>query len=208
MYSSEQIIAKTNKYGAHNYAPKPVVIVKAEGAVVTDPEGRKYYDMLSAYSAHNFGHRHPEIVAAAKAQLDKVTLTSRAFHCENLGEFYESLSKLTGKDMVLPMNTGAEAVETALKTARLWGARVKGVENGKQEIITCENNFHGRTISIISFSTDPWPRTATVPTPRASRPSPTATPRPCATPLLPTPWPSWRSPSRARPASSCRLRAG
>ena len=155
MYSSEQIIEKTNKYGAHNYAPKPVVIVKAEGAVVTDPEGRKYYDMLSAYSAHNFGHRHPEIVAAAKAQLDKVTLTSRAFHCENLGEFYEALSKLTGKDMVLPMNTGAEAVETALKTARLWGARVKGVENGKQEIITCENNFHGRTISIISFSTDP-----------------------------------------------------
>ena len=93
---------------------------------------------------------------AAKEQLDKCTLTSRAFHCENLGDFYESLSKLTGKDMVLPMNTGAEAVETALKTARLWGTRVKGVENGKQEIITCENNFHGRTISIISFSTDPW----------------------------------------------------
>ncbi|MBR0230230.1 MAG: ornithine--oxo-acid transaminase, partial [Erysipelotrichaceae bacterium] len=135
-------------------APKPVVIVKAEGSVVTDPEGNQYYDMLSAYSAHNFGHRHPEIVAAAKAQLDKCTLTSRAFHCENLGEFYESLSKLTGKDMVLPMNTGAEAVETALKTARLWGARVKGVENGKQEIITCEHNFHGRTITIISFSTD------------------------------------------------------
>ena len=155
MLSSKQIIEKTNQYGAHNYAPKPVVIVKAEGAVVTDPEGNKYYDMLSAYSAHNFGHRHPEIVAAAKAQLDKVTLTSRAFHCENLGDFYEALSKLTGKDMVLPMNTGAEAVETALKTARLWGTKVKGVENGKQEIITCENNFHGRTISIISFSTDP-----------------------------------------------------
>ena len=155
MFTSKEIIEKTNKFGAHNYAPKPVVIVKAEGSVVTDPEGNKYYDMLSAYSAHNFGHRHPEIVAAAKDQLDKVTLTSRAFHCENLGEFYESLSKLTGKDMVLPMNTGAEAVETALKTARLWGARVKGVENGKQEIITCEHNFHGRTITIISFSTDP-----------------------------------------------------
>ena len=155
MFSSKQIIEKTNHYGAHNYAPKPVVIVKAEGAVVTDPEGNKYYDMLSAYSAHNFGHRHPEIVAAAKEQLDKVTLTSRAFHCENLGDFYEALSKLTGKDMILPMNTGAEAVETALKTARLWGNKVKGVENGKQEIITCENNFHGRTISIISFSTDP-----------------------------------------------------
>ncbi len=155
MYSSEQIIEKTNRYGAHNYAPKPVVIASAEGAVVTDPEGKKYYDMLSAYSAHNFGHRHPEILAAAKAQLDKCTLTSRAFHSENLGEFCERLAKLTGKDMVLPMNTGAEAVETALKTARLWGTRVKGVENGKQEIITCENNFHGRTISIISFSTDP-----------------------------------------------------
>ena len=155
MYSSAQIIEKTTRYGAHNYAPKPVVIASAEGTVVTDPEGLRYYDMLSAYSAHNFGHRHPEIVAAAKAQLDSCTLTSRAFHSENLGEFCESLAKLTGKDMVLPMNTGAEAVETALKTARLWGARVKGVENGKQEIITCENNFHGRTISIISFSTDP-----------------------------------------------------
>ena len=155
MYSSAQIIEKTTRYGAHNYAPKPVVIANAEGTVVTDPEGLRYYDMLSAYSAHNFGHRHPEIVAAAKAQLDSCTLTSRAFHSENLGEFCESLAKLTGKDMVLPMNTGAEAVETALKTARLWGARVKGVENGKQEIITCENNFHGRTISIISFSTDP-----------------------------------------------------
>lgn len=154
MYSSAQIIEKTTRYGAHNYAPKPVVIASAEGTVVTDPEGLRYYDMLSAYSAHNFGHRHPEIVAAAKAQLDSCTLTSRAFHSENLGEFCESLAKLTGKDMVLPMNTGAEAVETALKTARLWGARVKGVENGKQEIITCENNFHGRTISIISFSTD------------------------------------------------------
>ena len=155
MITSNQVIEKTNKHGAHNYHPKPVVIVSAQGTVATDPEGNKYYDMLSAYSAHNFGHRHPEIVSAAKEQLDKCTLTSRAFHCENLGDFYESLAKLTGKDMVLPMNTGAEAVETALKAARLWGAKVKGIENGKQEIITCENNFHGRTISIVSFSTDP-----------------------------------------------------
>ena len=155
MLSTQQIIDKTNKYGAHNYHPKDVVIVTAEGAEVYDPEGRKYYDMLSAYSAHNFGHRHPEIVAAAKDQLDKVTLTSRAFHNAILGDFYEKLCEVTGKNMVLPMNTGAEAVETALKTARRWGAEVKGVENGKQEIIVCENNFHGRTITIISFSNDP-----------------------------------------------------
>ena len=155
MLTSQQIIDKTNKFGAHNYHPKDVVIVKAEGAEVYDPEGRKYYDMLSAYSAHNFGHRHPEIVAAAKDQLDKVTLTSRAFHNAILGDFYEKLCHTTGKNMVLPMNTGAEAVETALKTARRWGAEVKGVENGKQEIIVCENNFHGRTITIISFSNDP-----------------------------------------------------
>ena len=123
--------------------------------MVWDPEGRQYYDMLSAYSALNFGHRHPEIIAAAKEQLDKVTLTSRAFHNAVLGEFFEKLCQVTGKDMVLPMNTGAEAVETALKTARRWGVEVKGVANGEQEIIVCENNFHGRTIAIISFSTDP-----------------------------------------------------
>ena len=155
MLSTQEIIDKTNKYGAHNYHPKDVVIVRAEGAEVYDPEGRQYYDMLSAYSAHNFGHRHPEIVAAAKDQLDKVTLTSRAFHNAILGDFYEALCKVTGKNMVLPMNTGAEAVETALKTARRWSCQVKGVENGKQEIIVCENNFHGRTIAIISFSSDP-----------------------------------------------------
>lgn len=155
MLTSTQIIEKTNRLGAANYHPKDVVIVTAEGTKVVDPEGRSYFDMLSAYSALNFGHRHPEIVAAAKAQLDRVTLTSRAFHNAVLCEFYEKLCDLTGKDMVLPMNTGAEAVETALKTARRWGAEVKGVENGKQEIIVCENNFHGRTIAIISFSVDP-----------------------------------------------------
>lgn len=155
MASSKAIIEKTNLYGAQNYAPKNVVISQADGCIVTDPEGNKYYDMLSAYSALNFGHRHPEIVAAAKDQLDNVTLTSRAFHNELLGEFYQRLSALSGKEMVLPMNTGAEAVETALKTARRWGNFVKGVEDGKQEIIVCENNFHGRTITIISMSTDP-----------------------------------------------------
>lgn len=158
MTRSEEIIEKTERYGANNYHPKNVVIVKAEGAVVEDPEGKTYYDMLSAYSALNFGHRHPEIVAAAKEQLDKVTLTSRAFHNEVLCQFYESVAKITGKDKVLPMNTGAEAVETALKTARRWGNFIKGVEEGKQEIICCENNFHGRTIAIISMSTDPTAR--------------------------------------------------
>lgn len=152
---SREIIEKTERYGAANYRPKDVVIVKGEGAVVTDPEGRKYLDMLSAYSALNFGHCHPEIVQAVAAQLKKVTLTSRAFHNELLCEFYQSLCALTKKEKILPMNTGAEAVETALKAARRWGAFVKGVEDGKQEIICCSDNFHGRTISIITMSTDP-----------------------------------------------------
>jgi ornithine--oxo-acid transaminase len=154
MLSSKQIIEKTEKFGAANYKPKDVVIERASGVMVCNPEGEQFYDMLSAYSAHNFGHLHPEIVAAAKEQLDKVTLTSRAFHNAVLGDFYEKLSELTGKEMVLPMNTGAEAVETALKTARRWGNFVKGVPDGHQEIIACENNFHGRTISIITMSTD------------------------------------------------------
>ena len=156
--NSKEIIAKTQKYGANNYAPKEVVIIKGEGAVVYDPEGRRYYDMLSAYSALNFGHCHPEIAAAAEAQLKKVTLTSRAFHNELLCEFYERLSRLTGKEKILPMNTGAEAVETALKTARRWGAFKKGIPDGKQEIIVARNNFHGRTITVISASTDPVAR--------------------------------------------------
>ncbi len=154
MLSSKQIIEKTKKIGAANYKPKDVVIEHASGVMVYNPEGEQFFDMLSAYSAHNFGHLHPEIVAAAKEQLDKVTLTSRAFHNAVLGDFYERLSQLTGKEMVLPMNTGAEAVETALKTARRWGNFVKGVPDGQQEIIACGNNFHGRTISVISMSTD------------------------------------------------------
>ncbi|NLL56667.1 MAG: ornithine--oxo-acid transaminase [Clostridiales bacterium] len=154
MLSTKEIIAKTENYGAHNYKPKEVVIVKGEDAVVTDPEGKKYFDMLSAYSALNFGHCHPEIVKAAKDQLDKVTLTSRAFHNDILWKFCKELARLTQKEMVLPMNTGAEAVETSLKTARRWGAFKKGVEEGRQEIICCSNNFHGRTISIITMSTD------------------------------------------------------
>lgn len=154
MSTTREFIAKADKYGAKNYQSKEVVFTKAEGAVVTDPEGNVYYDMLSAYSALNCGHRHPEIIKAAKDQLDKVTLTSRAFHNEELGDFYEKLSLLTGKEKILPMNTGAEAVETAIKTARRWGSFKKGVEEGKQQVIACSSNFHGRTISIVSMSTD------------------------------------------------------
>ena len=160
MNSSQQIIEKTLRLGAHNYHPKEVVAERAEGVMVYDPEGRQYFDMLSAYSALNFGHCHPEIVAAAKDQLDKVTLTSRAFHNAVLGDFFEKLCEVTGKNMILPMNTGAEAVETALKTARRWGVDKKGAPDGQQEIIVCENNFHGRTIAIVSMSTDPIARRA------------------------------------------------
>lgn len=154
MRSSKEIMEQTEKFGAHNYHPKEVVFAKADGVLVTNPEGEKFYDMLSAYSALNFGHRHPELIQAAKDQLDSVTLSSRAFYNNILGNWMEKLCKLTGKNMVLPMNTGAEAVETALKTARRWGNFVKGVEDGKQEIIVCANNFHGRTITIITMSTD------------------------------------------------------
>ena len=156
--TSKEIIALTERYCAHNYKPKEVVISEGDGAVVRDPEGREYYDMLSAYSALNFGHRHPELVAAAKEQLDKVTLTSRAFHSELLGAFAERLAALTGMQAVLPMNTGAEAVETAIKTARRYAAFVRGVPEGKQNIVCCRGNFHGRTVTVVSMSTDPTAR--------------------------------------------------
>ena len=155
MRSSKEIMEQTEKFGAHNYHPKEVVFETADGIEVTNPEGEVFYDMLSAYSALNFGHRHPELIQVAKDQLDKLSLSSRAFYNSVLGEWMEKICKFTGKSMVLPMNTGAEAVETALKTARRWGNFVKGVEDGKQEIICCKDNFHGRTISIISMSNDP-----------------------------------------------------
>ncbi len=163
MFSSQQIIERTCKSGADNYKPKPVVAATAQGVYVTDPEGKRYIDCLSAYSALNFGHLHPEIVNAAKQQLDRISLISRAFHSDNLYRFYEGVCGLTNKDTVLPMNTGAEAVETALKTARRWGNYVKGVEDGKQEIIVCSDNFHGRTITVISMSTDPGARNGFAP---------------------------------------------
>ncbi|MFT9849094.1 ornithine--oxo-acid transaminase [Aneurinibacillus sp. REN35] len=148
------IIEKTERFGAKNYHPLPIVIAKAEGVWVEDPEGNKYMDMLSAYSALNQGHRHPKIIQALKDQADKVTLTSRAFHNDQLGDFYEKLSTLTGKDMILPMNTGAEAVETAVKAVRRWAYDVKKVPENQAEIIVCEGNFHGRTTTITSFSSD------------------------------------------------------
>ncbi len=146
-------------HGAHNYHPLPVVLASGEGAWVTDVEGRRYLDFLSAYSALNFGHRHPALVAAAQRALGTLTLTSRAVHAEGFGGFARDLADLCGMEMVLPMNTGAEGVETAIKTARKWGYDVKGVEAGKAKIIVCEGNFHGRTTTIVSFSSDATART-------------------------------------------------
>jgi ornithine--oxo-acid transaminase len=150
-----ELTALSERYSAHTYHPLPVVIAEAEGVWVTDVEGRRYLDMLAGYSALNFGHRHPRLVAAAARQLDRVTLTSRAFDHDQFGPFCRELAELAGMDLVLPMNSGAEAVETALKTARKWGYEVKGVPDGQANIIVCGDNFHGRTIGIISFSTDP-----------------------------------------------------
>ncbi|ACY96720.1 MULTISPECIES: ornithine--oxo-acid transaminase [Thermomonospora] len=152
---TEQLRALSDEHSAHNYHPLPVVIAEAEGAWVTDVEGRRLLDMLAAYSAVNFGHRHPRLIAAARRQLERVTLVSRAFDHDQFGPFVAELAELAGKEMVLPMNSGAEAVETALKTARKWGYEVKGVPADRANIITFEGNFHGRTTTIISFSTDP-----------------------------------------------------
>lgn len=152
--TTQSIIEQTERFGARNYLPLPIVVSKAEGIWVYDPEGNRYLDMLSAYSAVNQGHRHPKIIQALKDQADRVTLTSRAFHNDQLGPWYEKICKLTNKDMALPMNTGAEAVETAVKAARRWGYDVKGVPDGQAEIIACEGNFHGRTMTAVSLSSE------------------------------------------------------
>lgn len=148
-------LEQAERYGAHNYHPLPIVVAEAFGAWVTDVDGKRYLDCLAAYSALNFGHAHPLLVDAARAQLERLTLTSRAFHNDRLGPFLEGLATLAGKEMVLPMNTGAEAVESAIKVARAWGYRVKGVAPGRAKIIVADGNFHGRTTTIISFSDDP-----------------------------------------------------
>jgi ornithine--oxo-acid transaminase len=149
-----------DEYGVHNYHPLPVVIARGQGPWVEDIEGRRYFDALSAYSALNFGHRHPRLVAAAREQLERLTLTSRAFHNDRLGEFCRRLADVCSARRVLPMNTGAEAVETAIKAARKWGYEVKGVRPGRAKIVVCRGNFHGRTTTIVSFSDDPSARSS------------------------------------------------
>jgi ornithine--oxo-acid transaminase len=155
---SSELLELAGLYAAHNYHPLPVVISEAEGAWVTDVDGKRYLDMLAAYSALNFGHRHPRLIAAAKRQLDRLTLTGRAFNNDLFPVFCRDLAELCGKDMVLAMNTGAEGVETALKTARRWGYDVKGVAPDRAKIVVADGNFHGRTITIVSFSNDPAAR--------------------------------------------------
>lgn len=153
--TTQDYINEVDKVSAHNYRPIPVVLNKGEGVWLWDVEGKKYIDMLSAYSALNQGHRHPKIIAAAKKQLDSLTLTSRAFHNNQTGPFLVKLTALTGYNKILPMNSGAEGVETAIKAARRWGYKVKKVEDGKAEIIVCRENFHGRTTTIVGFSSEP-----------------------------------------------------
>ncbi|MGG4143812.1 ornithine--oxo-acid transaminase [Paenibacillus algorifonticola] len=155
MKEQANTIEQTERLGAHNYHPLPIVIVKAEGVWVEDPDGKRYMDMLSGYSALNQGHRHPRIIEALKKQADLVTLTSRAFYNEPFGELLALLTDLTGKNMLLPMNTGVEAVETAVKAARRYGYRVKGIPAGQADIIVCAGNFHGRTLTVTSFSSEP-----------------------------------------------------
>ncbi len=152
--TSADLIRAEEPVLAHNYHPLPVVVARAEGAWVEDVEGRRYLDMLAGYSALNFGHRHPRLIEAAHRQLDRLTLTSRAFHNDKLAEFAERLAALTGLDMVLPMNTGAEAVESGIKVARKWAYEVKGVPADRATIVVAADNFHGRTTTIVSFSTD------------------------------------------------------
>ncbi len=153
--AAQAAIGLDQAFGAPNYHPLPIVAASAAGVWITDVDGKRYVDMLSAYSALNFGHRHPKLIARAVDQLGTITLTSRAMHNDQFGPFAEGLASLAGMDMVLPMNTGAEAVETAIKTARKWGYEVKGIPDDKAKIVVCEDNFHGRTITIVSFSTDP-----------------------------------------------------
>ncbi|MEQ8329418.1 MAG: ornithine--oxo-acid transaminase [Longimicrobiales bacterium] len=152
---TDALIQEVDRYSAHNYHPLPVVLDRGEGVWVWDVEGNRYMDMLAAYSALNQGHRHPRILEAARAQMDKLTLTSRAFHNDQMGAFLQELCDATGFEKALPMNTGAEAVETAIKMVRKWGYQTKGVPEGKAEIIVCDNNFHGRTTTIVGFSTEP-----------------------------------------------------
>ncbi|MEK9500732.1 ornithine--oxo-acid transaminase [Gemmatimonadota bacterium DH-20] len=152
--TTDRFLDEASRFGANNYKPLPVVLERGDGVWVHDVEGRKYLDMLAAYSAVNQGHRHPRIIEAARSQMERLTLTSRAFHNDRMGPFLRRLCEVTGFEKALPMNTGAEAVETAIKMVRKWGYRVKGVPEGRAEIIVCSNNFHGRTTTIVGFSSE------------------------------------------------------
>jgi ornithine--oxo-acid transaminase len=155
MASTKEVIEKAKTFGSQNYAPFDLVLTRGEGAHVWDPEGREYLDLLGGYSALNHGHKHPKIMAAAKAQLDKIAVVARCFLNEPLADMAETLVKLSGLDRVMPMNSGAEAVESAIKVVRAWGVRVKGLAPHRAQIIVCENNFHGRTTTVVSFSSEP-----------------------------------------------------
>ncbi len=154
IHTTDRFLDEADRYSAHNYKPLPVVLERGEGVWVWDVDGKRYLDMLAAYSALNQGHRHPAIMEAAARQMSRLTLTSRAFHNDQMGPFLKELCEATGFDKALPMNTGAEAVETAIKMVRKWGYQVKGVPEGKAEIIVCEDNFHGRTTTIVGFSSE------------------------------------------------------
>jgi ornithine--oxo-acid transaminase len=155
MASTKEVIEKAKTFGSHNYAPFDLVLVRGEGARVWDPEGREYLDLLGGYSALNHGHRHPRVMAAAHAQLDRISVVARCFLNEPLADMAETLVRLSGLDRVMPMNSGAEAVESAIKVVRAWGVRTKGLSPHRAKIITCENNFHGRTTTVVSFSSEP-----------------------------------------------------
>ena len=197
-------LATEARFGAQNYEPLRVVISRGEGVWVWDTQGNRYLDCLSAYSAVNQGHCHPKILAAMGEQAARLTLTSRAFHNDQLAPFYEEIAELTGSHKVLPMNTGAEAVESAIKSVRKWGYEVKGVHDGQAEIIVCADNFHGRTLSIVASA--PTGRHVSISgrSRRAFGSSPLATPRRWSRRSRLTQLPFWSSRSRGKPASSFR----
>lgn len=167
--SAQHFLELEEQYGAHNYHPLPVVLNRGKGVHVWDVDDKKYYDFLSGYSAVNQGHSHPAIVAALIEQAQRLSLTSRAFHSDLLGEYAQFITAYFGYDKVLPMNTGVEAVETGIKLCRKWAYEVKGIEEDKAMIVVCSGNFHGRTSTVISFSTDPAARKTSVPLCRALR---------------------------------------
>ena len=204
--SASRAIELEQRHGAHNYHPLPVVLTRGEGVYLFDEQGRRYLDMMSAYSAVSFGHSHPALVAALTEQAGRLAITSRAFHTDRLGPFLATLCRVTGMARALPMNSGAEAVETAIKAARKWAYKVKGVPEGRAQILVAEGNFAGRTTTIVGFSSEAQYRDGFGPFAPASRACPSATRTPWKRRSRRTRPPSSSSRSRARPASSCRPR--